>query len=95
MTLIASSRAATASEADFQPAAAQHVERGGHFRQHGRGPQWQACHVGDQSNAPRFHCQRRLQRPGVEKPGIVGVILYADEVITGLVRELRQLVGQH
>src|SRR5207253_5271754 len=68
------------AKAELEPAAAQDVERGGGFGEHGRWAQRDVGHVGEDGDPLSAHGNRCEQSPRVVEAALVGVILDPDQV---------------
>jgi hypothetical protein len=71
---------AAGAEAELEPAAAEQVEAGGGLGQHRRRPQRQVGDVGEDADPLGGGGDHGQQRPGVDEPTLVGVVLDADPV---------------
>src|SRR4028118_424514 len=67
-------------EPDLDPPAGDDVQGGGGLRQHGRRPQGQVRDVGEEADVLGDGHEGRDERPGVQEPPLVGVVLDTDEV---------------
>ena len=79
------------TDPELGTAAAQDVEARDRACQHGRRAKRQVEHVRGEAHAARPGGDERQQRPGVEEPRLVGVVLEGHEVETRPVGERREL----
>src|SRR5215204_4357685 len=77
------------TEPDLHPTSREHVEAGGRLRQHGRRPEREVGHVGEEADIFGHRHERRDERPCIQKAPLVRVVLNTHEVKTGPVRGLR------
>src|SRR5215216_3632980 len=84
-------------EPHLHPPCREHVEAGGRFRQHGRRPEREVGHVGEEAYVFGHGHERRDKRPGIQKASLVGVVLNTHQVESGSVcglRDARRPVGR-